>query len=126
MGQTPPPPEPAPLTIEDRAQVYLRIGLDAAQRQLGGPVHAIEGMSPLFQGLALSQVPPFTDTARPVVRSVYMGPNESLILLDQQRVRPGAVVPALSGNSWRIGDVILYLHGEGRPEVLRNLSRRVR
>ena len=124
--QTPPPPEPAPLTIEDRAQVYLSIGLDAAQRQLGGPVHAIEGMSPLFQGLALSQVPPFTDTARPVVRSVYMGPNESLILLDQQRVRPGAVVPALSGNSWRIGDVILYLHGEARPEVLRNLSRRVR
>ena len=124
--QTPPPPEPAPLTIEDRAQVYLSIGLDAAQRQLGGPVHAIEGMSPLFQGLALSQVPPFTDTARPVVRSVYMGPNESLILLDQQRVRPGAVVPALSGNSWRVGDVILYLHGEARPEVLRNLSRRVR
>jgi hypothetical protein len=71
-------------------------------------------------------VPPFTDTARPVVRSVYMGPNESLILLDQQSVRPGAVVPPLGGNSWRVGDVILYLHGEARPEVLRNLSRRVR
>jgi serine/threonine protein kinase len=117
---------PAPRTIEDRAQIYLRIGLDGAQRQLGRPVHAIEGMSPLFHGLAMSRVPPFTDTARPVVRSVYMGPNEGLILLDQQRVRPGAAVPALSGNSWRVGDVILYLHGEARPEVLRNLSRRVR
>jgi hypothetical protein len=126
MVQTPPPPGPAPPTIEDRAQVYRRIGLDEARRQLGRPVHAIEGMSPLLQGLALGRVPPFTDTARPVVRSVYMGPNEGLILLDQQRVRPGAAVPALSGNSWRVGDVILYLHGEARPEVLRNLSRRVR
>jgi len=124
--QTPPPPEPAPPTIEDRAQVYLRVGLDQARRQLGRPVHVIEGMSPLFHGLALSRVPPFTDTARPVVRSVYIGPNESLILLDQQRVRPGAAVPALSGNSWRVGDVILYLHGEARPGVLRNLSKRVR
>jgi serine/threonine protein kinase len=126
MVQTPPPPEPAPPTIEDRAQVYLRIGLDEARRQLGRPVHAIEGMSPLFHGLAKSGVPTFTDAARPVVRSVYIGPNESLILLDQQRVRPGAAVPALTGNSWRVGDVILHLHGEARPEVLRNLSRRVR
>ena len=124
--QTPPPPEPPPPTIENRAQVYLRIGLDEARRQLGGPVHVIEGMSPLFHGLAKRVVPTFTDTVRPVVRSVYMGPNESLILLDQQRVRPGAAVPALGGNSWRVGDVILYLHGEARPEVLRNLSRRVR
>jgi hypothetical protein len=124
--QTPPPPEPPPPTIENRAQVYLRIGLDEARRQLGGPVHAIEGMSPLFHGLAKSVAPPFTDTARPVVRSVYIGPNERLILLDQQRVRPGAAAPALSGNSWRVGDVILYLHGDARPEVLRNLSRRVR
>jgi hypothetical protein len=124
--QTPPPPEPPPPTIEDRAQVYLRIGLDEARRQLGGPVHVIEGMAPLFHGMAKRVVPTFTDTARPVVRSVYIGPNESLILLDQQRVRPGAAVPALGGNSWRVGDVILYLHGEARPEVLRNLSRRVR
>jgi hypothetical protein len=110
----------------DRAQVYLRIGLDEARRELGRPVHAIEGMSPLFHGLAKSGAPTFTDTARPVVRSVYIGSNGSLILLDQQRVRPGTAVPTLTGNSWRVGDVILYLHGEARPEVLRNLSRRVR
>ena len=124
MVQLPPPPEPP--TREERAQVYLRIGLDEARQQLGRPVHALEGMSPLFYGLAASQVPPFTDAARPVVRSVYLGPNESLILLDQQRVRGGARVPVLSGNSARLGEVILYLHGEARPEVLRKLLRRVR
>jgi hypothetical protein len=61
-----------------------------------------------------------------VVRSVYIGPNGSLILLDQQRIRPGAKVPAATATGWRIGDVMLYLHGEARPEVLRNLVRRVR
>jgi serine/threonine-protein kinase len=126
MVRTPPAAEPAPATVEDRAGVYVRIGLDEASRQLGRPVHAVEGMSPVFYGLALSSVPPFSDSMRPVVRSVYMGPNESLILLDQQRVRPGAKVPALGGNSWRAGDVILRLHGDARPEVLRNLRRRVR
>jgi serine/threonine protein kinase len=117
-----PPPEPR--TIEDRAQIYLRIGLDEARRQLGRPVHAIEGMSPLFHGLAMGVGSPFTDS-RPVVRSVYLGPNESLILLDQQRVRPGDKVPQ-GGPGWRVGDIMLYLHGEVRPEVLGNLSRRVR
>ena len=119
-----PPPEPP--SIEDRAQVYLRVGLDEARRQLGGPVHAIEGMSPLFHGLARSSGPPFADTTRPVVRSVYMGPNEELVLLDQQRIRPGAAVPPLRANSWRDGDVILYLHGDARPEMLQNLAGRVR
>jgi hypothetical protein len=42
--------------MEERAQVYLRIGLDEASRQLGRPVHAIEGMTPLFLGLARSTV----------------------------------------------------------------------
>jgi serine/threonine protein kinase len=122
---TPPPPEPPP-TLEDRAQVYLRIGLDEARRQLGRPAHAIEGMSPLLYGLALTGMPPFTDSTRPVVRSVYLGPNESLILLDQQRIRPGARVPVRDGNTWRIGDVVLRLHGEARPEVLADLAKRVR
>lgn len=121
MVATPPPP-----TMEERAQVFLRIGLDEAWRQLGRPVHVIEGMMPLFQGLARSQFPAYTDTARPVVRSVYIGPNGSLILLDQQRIRPGGRVPAATATSWRIGDVMLSLHGEARPEVLRNLVRRVR
>ncbi|HEX6433217.1 MAG TPA: hypothetical protein VFZ87_03215, partial [Gemmatimonadales bacterium] len=70
--------------------------------------------------------PAYPDTGRPVVRSVYIGPNGGLILLDQQRIRPGEKVPAATSTSWRIGEVMLFLHGEARPEVLRNLVTRVR
>ena len=126
MVTTPPPEEPPSPTMEERAQVYLRIGLDEASRQLGRPVHAVEGMTPLFLGLARSRFPAYTDTARTVVRSVYIEPNGNLILLDQQRIRPGGRGPATTATGWRIGDVMLYLHGEARSEVLRNLVRRVR
>ena len=112
--------------VEGRAGVYLRIGLDEARQQLGRPVHALEGMTPTLYGLALSGQPPFTDTTQPVVRSVYEGQNGDLILLDQQRVRPGVAVPVRSENILRLGNVILHLHGTARPEVLRNLVRRVR
>jgi serine/threonine protein kinase len=123
---TPSPEEPPPPTMEERAQVYIRIGLDEAWRQLARPVHAIEGVTPLFVGLARSRFPAYSDTARPVVRSVYIGPDGSLILLDQQRILPGGKVPVATATSWRIGNVMLHLHGETRPEVLRNLVRRVR
>jgi serine/threonine protein kinase len=123
---TPPPEEPPPPTMEERAQVYLRIGLDEALQQLGRPVHAIEGMTPLFLGLARSRFPAYTDTEQPVVRAVYLGSDGRLILLDQQRIRPGRRVPVATATGWRIGDVMLYLHGEARPEVLRSLARRVR
>jgi serine/threonine protein kinase len=122
----PPPEEPPPPTMEERAQVYLRIGLDEAWRQLGRPVHAIEGMTPLFLGLARTRFPAYTDTVRPVVRAVYMGPDGRLILLDQQRIRPGRRVPVATATGWRIGDVMLVLHGEARQEVLRSFAKRVR
>jgi serine/threonine protein kinase len=118
--------ESPPPTMEDRAQVYLRVGLDEAWRQLGGPVHAIEGMTPLFLGLARSRFPGYVDAERPVVRAVYLGADGRLILLDQQRIRPGWRVPVATATGWRIGDVILHLHGEARPEALRGLARRVR
>jgi hypothetical protein len=105
--------------------VYLRIGLDEASRQLGRPVHAIEGMTPLFLGLARSRFPGYT-AAGPAVRAVYMGPNGSLILLDQQRMRPGRGAPVPTTTRWRIGDVMLYLHGEVQPRVLSSLAKRVR
>jgi hypothetical protein len=126
MVATPQSEPPQPPTFEERAQVYLRIGLDEASQQLGRPVHAIEGMTALFLGLARSRFSAYADTTRPVVRSVYIGPNGDLILLDQQRVRPGERVPAATATSRRIGDVMLYVHGEARPEVLRNLVTRVR
>lgn len=119
-------PPPAPRTLEQRAQVYLRIGLDEAVTQLGRPVHVIEAMSPEFIGLTPGRLVPGADPNRPVVRVVYQDRGR-MILLDQQRLRTGQAPGAAAGNlRWTQGDVMLYLHGEPGPEVLRNLQRRVR
>jgi hypothetical protein len=118
---------PAPRTPEQRARTYLRIGLDEASRQLGRPVHVIEGMSPLFMGLALGRTSPGADTTRPVVRVVYQDFQGRLILLDQQRLRPGQATSAPgAGPHWIVGEVSLHLSGEVSPDVLRNLRARVR
>jgi hypothetical protein len=118
---------PAPRTLEQRAQLYLRIGLDEAVRQLGRPVHVIENMSPEFIGLAQGRVVPGADAGRPVVRVVYLDSRERMILLDQQRLRTGQAPGAPSGAlRWTLGDVMLYLHGDAPADVLRNLQRRVR
>ncbi len=53
-------PAPRPPTLEQRSQVYLRIGLDEAVKQLGGPVHVIEGMTPELIGLTRTQLIPGT------------------------------------------------------------------
>jgi Protein kinase domain len=117
---------PAPPTLEERARVYLRIGLDEASRQLGGPVHAIEGMSPMFIGLAQGQLSAGGDTSQPMVRAAYLDPNGRLILLDQQRIRPGQSVPATTLDRWAIGNVMVSLHGEASPKTISNLRARVR
>jgi Putative zinc-finger len=120
-------PAPRPPTLEQRAQVYLRIGLDEAVKQLGGPVHVIEGMTPELIGLTRTQLIPGTTSTRPVVRVVYLDRLGRLILLDQQRVA-GAPAPSSPTGSlrWTIGDVMLYLRGEPSPDVLRSLQARVR
>jgi anti-sigma factor RsiW len=118
---------PAPRTLEQRAQVYLRIGLDEAVRQLGRPVHVIEGMSPEFIGLTQGRGVPGADAGRPVVRVVYLDRRGRMILLDQQRMRTGQAPGAATGTlRWALGDVMLYLHGEAGGDVLRELQRRVR
>lgn len=122
LAAAPPPPPP---TLEQRAQVYLRIGLDEANRQLGGPVHVIEGMSPVFMGLAPGRVAAGADTTRPVVRVVYQDAQGRLIVLDQQRIRPGQA-PAAGGGAWSLGDLTMGLQGEVPPEALRTLRSRVR
>lgn len=118
----PPPPPPTP---EQRAQVYLRIGLDEANRQLGGPVHVIEGMSAVFMGLAPGRVAAGADTTKPVVRVVYQDPQGRMIFLDQQRSATQAPPPASSG-AWALGSVIVGLRGEAPADVLRSLRARVR
>jgi hypothetical protein len=121
-----PAAEAAPRTPEQRAQVYLRIGLDEAVAQLGRPVHVIEAMTPEFIGLAPGRTVPGADPSRPVVRVVYVDRGR-MILLDQQRLRTGQAPGAAGGNlRWALGDVMLYLHGEAGPDLLRSLQRRVR
>jgi hypothetical protein len=119
-------PAPRPPSLEQRAQIYLRIGLDEAARQLGQPVHVIEGMAPEFIGLTRGQIPG-ANSRRPVVRVVYLDTRGRMILLDQQRMDSGNVPVAQPGSlRWAIGDVMLYLRGEPNPEVLRSLRERVR
>jgi anti-sigma factor RsiW len=120
------PTPPAPPTLEQRARVYLRIGLDEASRQLGGPAHVIEGMSPIFMGLAQGGVVAGADGTRPVVRVVYQDAQGRLIMLDQQRIRPGQPTPKGSQVAWTQGEVAMWLDGEVNPEVFRTLRPRVR
>ncbi|MEO6057209.1 MAG: zf-HC2 domain-containing protein [Gemmatimonadales bacterium] len=121
-----PVPAAAPPTVEQRAQVYLRIGLDEASRQLGGPVHVIEGLSPLFMGLARGTTVAGADATRPVVRVVYQDSQGRLILLDQQRVRTGQPAPNAGSLSWPIGDTAMWLNGEASGDILRTYRTRVR
>ncbi|MEO7987372.1 MAG: zf-HC2 domain-containing protein, partial [Gemmatimonadales bacterium] len=119
-GAVAPAPPPPPPTLEQRAQVYLRIGLDEASRQLGGPVHVIEGMNPTFMGLAPGRVAAGADTSRPVVRVVYQDSQGRMIMLDQQR-RSGQPAPPPSTGAWSLGDVTMGLHGDVPAETLRSL-----
>ena len=122
-----PEPAPRPPTLEQRSQVYLRIGLDEAVKQLGGPVHVIEGMTPELIGLTRTQLIPGTTSTRPVVRVVYLDNRGRLILLDQQRMASRQALSTPAGSlRWMIGDVMLYLRGEPSPDVLRSLQARVR
>jgi hypothetical protein len=123
-----PPAAPPQRTLEQRSNTYMRIGLDEAARQLGRPVHVIEGLSPLFMGLAQGSTSPGADTSRPVVRVVYQDAQGRLILLDQQRLKAGQDTTAPSGGQphWTMGEILLHLHGEIGPEVLRTMRARVR
>jgi hypothetical protein len=117
-------PAPAPPSPEQRSQVYLRIGLDEASKQLGGPVHVIEGLNPLFMGLAPGRVAAGADTTRPVVRVVYQDAQGRIIMLDQQRSTTGR--GPLPAGAWSLGDLTMGLQGEVSPDVLRSLRSRVR
>jgi len=123
VAEAPPPPR----TLEQQAQIYLRIGLDEAVKQLGRPVHVIEAMTPEFIGLTQGRLVAGADPNRPVVRVVYRDTRGRMILLDQQRMRTGQAPGSAAGNlRWALGDVMLYLHGDANGEVLRGLQRRVR
>jgi hypothetical protein len=127
-----PAPPPVP-TIDQRSRIANRIGLDEAARQLGGPLHAIDGMSRQLVGVVSPQLVPGSDTSRGVVRAVYVDRAGRLIFLDQQRVRPGQTnlpfTPLAERNGelrWMAGQVMLVLQGDLPTDSLRLLYRRVR
>lgn len=120
-------------TIDQQARLSSRIGLDEAARQLGGPLHAIDGMTRQLVGLVSPQLVPGADATRPVVRAVYVDRTGRTLYLDQQRVRPGQLdlpfTPQTGPNgqqSWMAGSVLLVLQGDLTPDSLRALARRVR
>jgi hypothetical protein len=126
-------PQRAVPTIDQQARLSSRIGLDEAAHQLGGPLHAIDGMTRQLVGLVSPQLVPGSDTTRPVVRAVYVDRTGRTIYLDQQRVRPGQLdlpfTPQTGPNGqqmWMTGSVLLVLQGDLGPDSLRSLSRRVR
>lgn len=127
-----PAPPPVP-TIDQRSRIANRIGLDEAARQLGGPLHAIDGMSRQLVGVVSPQLVPGSDTSRAVVRAVYVDRAGRLIFLDQQRVRPGQTnlpfTPLAERNGelrWMAGQVMLVLQSDLPTDSLRFLYRRVR
>ncbi len=127
-----PPPAPVP-TIDQRSQIANRIGLDEAARQLGGPLHAIDGMSRLLVGVVSPQLVPGTDTSRAVVRAVYVDRAGRLVFLDQQRVRAGQqglpYTPQAGRNGelrWMAGQVLVVLQSDQPTDSLRLLYRRIR
>ena len=135
-AQANPAPTPAPPpvpTIDQRSRIANRIGLDEAARQLGGPLHAIDGMSRQLVGVVSPQLVPGSDTSRAVVRAVYVDRSGRLIFLDQQRVRPGQTnlpfTPQAERNGelrWMAGQVMLVLQSDLPTDSLRLLFRRIR
>ena len=122
-------PRPAP---DDRTGISSRIGLDEAARQLGGPLHAIDGLSRQMVGLVSGASVEGADPARPVVRAVYVDRSSgTMLFLDQQMAQPGdgpATPQTGSGGRqvWVKDGVLLVLHGDVGADSLRSLVRRVR
>ena len=75
---------------------------------------------PQFMGLVQGSQVPGADDNRPAVRVIYQDTQGRMILLDQQRIRPGQTWPS-SGLQWAAGEIGLALHGDAPGEVLRNL-----
>ena len=127
------PPAPVLPTLDQRAQTATRIGLDDAARQLGGPLHAIDGMSRQLVGVVSPQLVPGSDTSRAVVRAVYVDRAGRLIFLDQQRVRAGQTdlpfTPQARRNGelrWMAGQVLVVLQADLPTDSLRFIARHVR
>ena len=125
-----PPPAPRRSALDQEAQITMRVGLDEAQRLLGGPVHVIDGMRPEFMGLVEGRLVAGADPNSYVVRVVYLDDNRRLLFLDQQRLdqsrRLAGAARDTTPPDWVKGDVRLSLKGSISPAELRALAGRVR
>ena len=130
-------PQPAPVvaqpqarSLDQEAQITMRVGLDEAQRLLGGPVHVIDGMRPEFMGLVEGRLVPGADANSYVVRVVYLDDNRRLLFLDQQRLDQSRRLTGAARDTtppdWVKGDVRLSLKGSLSPAQLRSVAARVR
>ncbi|MGH7628706.1 MAG: hypothetical protein ACREOF_04835, partial [Gemmatimonadales bacterium] len=125
-------PTPARPAVDARTGISSRIGLDEAARQLGGPLHAIDGLSRQTVGLVPGTSVEGADPARPVVRAVYLDrASGKMLFLDQQMAQPGkAPATPQTGRGgrqvWVKDGVLLVLHGDLSADSLRSLARRVR
>jgi hypothetical protein len=125
-----PAPRRAPLSLEQQAQISMRIGLDEAQRLLGGPMHVIDGLQPEFVGLVPGRLVRGANPSDYVVRVVYLDDQRRMIFLDQQRLdltgRQMGMQRDTIPPEWVKGDVRLSLSGNLSTESARALARRVR
>jgi hypothetical protein len=109
-----------------------RIGLDEAARQLGGPLHAIDGLSRQSVTLLPGNSVEGADPERAVVRAVYTDRSGVPLFLDQQMARPGqGPATPQTGRAgrqvWVKDGVLLILHGGNlTADSLKSLARRVR
>jgi hypothetical protein len=125
-----PAPRRAPPSLEQQAQISMRIGLDEAQRLLGGPMHVIDGLQPEFVGLVPGRLVRGANPSDYVVRVVYLDDQRRMIFLDQQRLdltgRQMGMQRDTIPPEWVKGDVRLSLSGNISTESARALARRVR
>ena len=120
----------APLSLEQQSQISMRIGLDEAQRLLGGPMHVIDGLQPEFVGLVPGRLVRGANPNDYVVRVVYLDDQRRKIYLDQQRLdltgRQMGMQRDTIPPEWVKGDVRLSLSGDLTSDAARALARRVR
>jgi hypothetical protein len=125
-------PASAAAAADNRTGITTRIGLDEAARQLGGPLHAIDGLSRQMVGLVPGASVEGADPDRPVVRAVYVDrATGTTVFLDQQMAQPGdgpssPRAGAGGRQMWVKDGVLLVLHGDVGTDSLRSLARRVR
>lgn len=119
-------PVPALVTAPSSGEPVGRIGLDVAERMLGGPVHVIDGLRVSEIRSVSGRDVRGADRSRNVVRVIYRGPDGGEIFLDQQRSTGGDGDPVFGAAGWQLGTVRLRLTGDVTNDSLNTLVGKVR